>query len=122
VGGIRGGEHPGPLGPPTLRQTKVHIVGREQAQAPMVMLGVVPGKKTWPCARASWIEPNRSGKSGRYLKVLNWASEYGLSLETCGREWVLVTPRSASRKATVRISVHAERPDRSNVNSQIGAS
>jgi hypothetical protein len=31
-------------------------------------------------ARASSIEPNRSGKSGRYLSVLNWASEYGLML------------------------------------------
>src|ERR1039458_8601545 len=46
------------------------------------------------------MEPNRSGNSGRYLRVLNWLSEYGLSSETCGRLWVLVTPRSASISAT----------------------
>ena len=46
------------------------------------------------------MESNRSGKSGRYFRVLNWASEYGLSLETCGRLCDLVTPRSASRNAT----------------------
>jgi hypothetical protein len=47
------------------------------------------GKKMWQWARTSWIEPNRAGKSGRYLSVLNCASENGLSLETCGRAWVL---------------------------------
>src|ERR1039457_1318905 len=30
------------------------------------------------------MEPNRSGNSGRYLRVLNWLSEYGLSSETWG--------------------------------------
>src|SRR5437879_4875750 len=43
---------------------------------------------------------NRSGNSGRYLSVLNCASEYGLSFEQCGREWLLVTSRSASSSAT----------------------
>jgi hypothetical protein len=32
--------------------------------------------------------------------VRNWLSEYGLSSETCGRLCVLVTPKSASKKAT----------------------
>src|ERR1022692_596713 len=45
-------------------------------------------------------EPKRSGNSGRYFKVLKWLSEKGLSSETCGRLWVLVTPRSASKKVT----------------------
>ena len=58
-------------------------------------------KKRRQKARPSSIEPKRSGNSGRYLRVLNWASEYGLSLEQCGREWLLVTPRSASSSATV---------------------
>ena len=44
--------------------------------------------------------PKRSGNSGRYLSVLNWASENGLSLETCGRLWVRVMPRSARSRAT----------------------
>src|ERR1039458_9680347 len=51
-------------------------------------------------ARASSKLPNRSGKSGRYLKVRNCDSEYGLSLLTWGRLCDLVTPRSASRWAT----------------------
>ena len=46
------------------------------------------------------IEANRAGKPGRYFRVLNCASEYGLSLETCGREWDWVIPRSASSSAT----------------------
>src|SRR5664280_715014 len=52
------------------------------------------------CWRAASIEAKRVGKSGRYFSVLNWASEYGLSLLTCGREWDWVTPRSASSRAT----------------------
>jgi len=34
------------------------------------------------------------------LHGLELAAEYGLSLETCGREYVFVTPRSAIKKAT----------------------
>src|SRR5438552_14490751 len=58
-------------------------------------------KKPRQKARPSSMEPKRSGNSGRYLRVLNWASEYGLSLEQWGREWLLMTPRSANRRATV---------------------
>src|SRR5437764_15005963 len=57
-------------------------------------------KKRWQKARAPCSEPKRSGNSGRYFKVLNCASEYGLSFEQWGREWLLVTPRSASSRAT----------------------
>jgi hypothetical protein len=39
------------------------------------------------------MEPNLPGNCGQYLSVLNCASEYGLSLLTCGRLWDLVTPR-----------------------------
>jgi hypothetical protein len=46
------------------------------------------------------MQPNLSGNSGLYLSVLNCASENGLSFETCGREWLFVTPRSASSSAT----------------------
>src|SRR5215204_3660469 len=53
-------------------------------------------QKAW----ASWKLPNRSGNSGRYFMVRNWLSEYGLSLEQCGRECDLLTPRLASRNAT----------------------
>src|SRR4029450_6788694 len=46
---------------------------------------------------ASSKQPKRSGNSGRYFMVRNWLSEYGLSLEQCGRLCDLVTPRQASR-------------------------
>ena len=71
MGRIRRGEHGGALGHALLGQAEVHVVGREQPAAAMVMLGVVPGEEDVP-----------------------------VSLDTWGREWVFVTPRSASRKAT----------------------
>ena len=58
------------------------------------------GKKTCPNARPSSSDPKRSGNYGQYLSVLHCASENGLSFDTCGRLWVLVTPRSASNSAT----------------------
>ena len=61
---------------------------------------VAPGEERTQKERASWIDPKRSGKPGRYLSVLNCASEYQLALETCGRECDLVTPRSESSSAT----------------------
>src|SRR3972149_2360561 len=57
-------------------------------------------KNGWQKARASSALPKRSGNSGRDLRVLNGASESGLSLETCGRLWVRVMPRSARSRAT----------------------
>lgn len=51
--------------------------------------------------RASAGDPNRSGKVGRYFLVVNSDCESGLSFDTRCREGDLVTPRSASRVATV---------------------
>src|SRR5690349_5711678 len=45
------------------------------------------------------MQPNRLGNCGWYFRVLNCASEKGLSFEVCGLLCDLVTPRSASRKA-----------------------
>ena len=42
-----------------------------------------------------------AGEDGQYLRVLNADSEYGLSLETCGREWLRVMFRSLSSWLTV---------------------
>src|ERR1700682_5007986 len=52
-------------------------------------------------ARASSYDSKRSGNSGRYLSVLNWLSENGLSLETWGRLCDLMIPKAASSWATV---------------------
>src|SRR5664279_2124422 len=51
--------------------------------------------------RASARQPKRSGNVGAYFNVLNQASEYGLSLETFGRECDLGASRSDSNAATV---------------------
>src|SRR5674476_1592402 len=50
---------------------------------------------------ASVTESKRSGNTGANFNVLNHDSEYGLSFETRGREWDLVTSRSESSAATV---------------------
>ena len=58
---------------------------------------------------ASQSDPNRSGNSGPYFKVLNSDSEYGLSLDTRGRECDRVTSRSASNAATVLLVIDVPR-------------
>jgi hypothetical protein len=46
------------------------------------------------------MEPKRAGNPGRYLRVLNCASEQGLPLLTRGRECDWRTPGPASKNAT----------------------
>jgi hypothetical protein len=91
------------------RLAKVHDGGREKSQAAVAVLRVVPGKEALPTARPSSIEPNRSGNSGAYFKVLNYASENGLSSDTWGRPWVFVTPRSAKSSATGLLRIELPR-------------
>ena len=74
------GQHDRPRRRSLLGHIVMHVGRRQQAETRMMVLGVVPGEE-W--VRASWIEPNRSGNAGRYFSVLNWASENGLSLDTC---------------------------------------
>jgi hypothetical protein len=60
------------------------VGGGVQAQARVPVLGVVPGEErraARPC-RLDQAEPG--GNPGRYFRALNWASEYGLSLDTRG--------------------------------------
>ena len=75
------------------------IGGGVEADAGVAMSDVVPGKEL--LAEVAGVLPatELGGKSGRNLRVLNWASEYGMSLLTWRREWLLVTPRSASSRA-----------------------
>jgi hypothetical protein len=79
---------------------EVHIGWGVKAEARVTCSWLYQWKKRRQNARPSSTEPNRPGNSGRYLSVLNCASEYGLSFEQCGREWLLVTPRSASNRPT----------------------
>src|SRR5215207_3989241 len=57
-------------------------------------------KKPAQNCRAWASEANDVGNSGRYFRVLNWASENGLSFDTRGREWERVMPRSVSSAET----------------------
>ena len=75
-------------------QAVMHIRGRQQSKARMMVLGVVPGEED--VAVGSGILDRAEARR----EVRNCASENGLSFETCGRLWVLVIPRSASRNAT----------------------
>jgi hypothetical protein len=73
------------------------------------MVVVVPvGEASMNCL-ASLSDPKHSGNSGPYLSVLNNDSEYGLSLDTRGRECDRVTSRSASRVATVLLVIDVPR-------------
>jgi hypothetical protein len=76
---VRRGEHGRARCDALLGQAVVHVGRREQAETGVVVLVLYQGKKTWQCARASWIDPKRTGNAGRYFSVLNWASENGLS-------------------------------------------
>ncbi len=97
---VRRGEHRGALGHALLGQAEVHVVGREQPEAAVVMFGVVPGEEDVPVGPRvlERAEPVRERRP--VFQRLERASENGLSFDTWGREWVLVTPRSASRNAT----------------------
>ena len=74
VGGV---QDLGPAGLDSCGLAVVDVGGGVQAEAAVTVLVVVPAEE-W--ARAASIVGNRAGNAGRYLRVLNWASEYGLSL------------------------------------------
>ena len=69
------------------------------ADAAVPMLRVVPVGKRRNHRRAAGRLGKQSGKSGRYLRVLHWGSEYGWSLDVWGREWLFVTLSSAKQAA-----------------------
>jgi len=59
------------------------------------MIAVVPGKED-PAEIERVLEAAEAiREGGRYLSVLNWLSEYGLSLETYGRDRLFVRPSCA---------------------------
>jgi hypothetical protein len=60
----------------------VHALGCHHGDAGMPVLLVDQEENGAQWARASASEPKRAGKPCRYFRVLNCASEYGLSSET----------------------------------------
>jgi hypothetical protein len=58
----------------------VDVVRGVVADPGVPVLGVVPGEEFLAVRSCGFDGANRSGKSGRYLSVSNWASENGLVL------------------------------------------
>jgi hypothetical protein len=74
VAGVGGGEGVGSDRVNRLSVSMVDVVRGVPGDARVpVLLGVVPGDEA-PAERASTIEPNRSGKSGRYFRARTCAS------------------------------------------------
>jgi hypothetical protein len=61
----------------------------------MPVLGVVVGEEQFAEHAGLCGRLEVPGKTGQYFRVLKTASEYGLSFDTCGREWESVIFRSA---------------------------
>ena len=100
VGDMGRGEHGCSRCHALIRQAVMRFRGRQPAEAGMMVFGVVPDEEGVAVAAGVLDRAEARREVGRYLSVLNCASENGLSLETCGRLWVLVILRSASRNAT----------------------
>jgi hypothetical protein len=49
----------------------MNAVWRHVADPAMAVNVVYQWKNAWQWARASWMDPKRAGKSGRYFSVLN---------------------------------------------------
>ena len=69
------------------------------------------GKNDRQKSVAAAMSGKRPGKPGWYFRVLNWASENGLSSETWGRLSEHVTPRSASSCAVHLLVIGALRSE-----------
>ena len=61
------------------RAGSVHVVATEWARPWPRCSVLYQGKNDRQKAMAAWISSNRLGKPGWYFRVLNWASEKGLS-------------------------------------------
>ena len=89
------------------------VGGGVQAEAAVMMVVVVPAEEFLAVRPGPASgEGNRAGNAGRYFMVLNCASEYGLSSETCGREWDWADARHVGASALVWLSCRAGEPVR----------
>ena len=101
VCGVGSVEDAGALVADCLCEAVVDVSGGMQAQPAVAMFIVVPSEEDLAVSSGVFDRAEPAGEvGGRYFSVLNWASENGLSLETCGRECDWVTTRSASKNAT----------------------
>ncbi len=86
VGGVRAREDLVAATSNAVRLAAVDAGGSEEAEASVVVHVVVPVEDLAADVASVLDRAEAVGeKPGRYLMVLNCASEYGLSSETCGR-------------------------------------
>jgi len=99
VGGVGGSERFGPLGVNDLGMSIVDVVWVCQAMPECRCSVLLQPKNRWQNARAAAAWRTGRGSRAGYFRVRNWASEYGLSLAQCGREW-----RASGRISDTRLS------------------
>ena len=83
-GGVGGGQH---LSAGLVELSGVAVVDRlrgHHRDPRVAMRWVVPAEELLAEHPGVWIEPNRAGTPGRYVNVVTWLWEYGLSLEPWG--------------------------------------
>jgi hypothetical protein len=100
VGGVGGGQD---LGAGPVEPSGVAVVdglGGHHRDPGMAVLAVVPAEELLAERPGVLERAEPVGEARPVLQGLELALGIGLSLETCGREWGLVIPRSASSNAT----------------------
>ena len=82
-------------------ESPVDVGGGEHCDAGVAMFVVVPVEEGVAVGAGVFDGAEAAGELGSVFESLELGLGVGgLSLETCGREWVLVTPRSARSRAT----------------------
>ena len=101
MGGVRGGEHAGARLDPLLGQPVVDVVGREQAEADVAVLGVVPGEEVLAVGARVLDRAEAVGEIGPVLERLELRLGERVVVRRRGAaSGSCVTPRSASSSAT----------------------
>ena len=99
--GIGRSEHGRPRGDPLLGPAVMHIGGRQQPKARMVVRGVVPREEDVAVGSRVLDRAEPLGEGRPVLQRLELRFRERVVVgDALGREWVLVTPRSASKRAT----------------------
>jgi hypothetical protein len=100
VGGVGAGQDHGPRLADPGSTAVVDVGGRVVADAGVTVLVVVPAKAAFAEGPRVLQRSEPFRELGPVLERLELGLRVGLSFEQWGREWLLVTPRSASSNAT----------------------
>ena len=83
-----------------LRATEMHVGGREKRKAAVVMVVVVPGHEFGHEDARSLDRREELGKVRSIFERFEVRFGERIVVGTCGREWLLVMPRSAKSSAS----------------------